>query len=118
MIKDKYMGSFANIDFKLGVYIFFDEGYYIAYCPSLDLTAYGETEKNAKDDFKYQIKEYFNYTIENGTLDEELRKQGWRINQKEVKSPTVEFMVKSNNEFKDILENKEYNKYNETFAFA
>jgi len=57
LIKGKAI--YAEID----VLFFQDEGLEYAWCPALDIMAYGKGRKEAKDEFEYQINAYFDYTI-------------------------------------------------------
>ena len=57
-----------------------DEAYYW-YCPALDLTWYGDNEKQAQESFKIVLEEYIRYTTENQTLIADLKSLGWKISQ-------------------------------------
>ena len=54
-----------------------DEAYYW-YCPALELTGYGDDEKQAQESFKIVLEEYIRYTTENQTLNEDLNSLGWK----------------------------------------
>ena len=46
--KAAYNTGESQVNLVLGVYIFTEEKTYIAYCPALDLSGYGESELEAK----------------------------------------------------------------------
>ena len=109
----------SKINMVLGVYIFSEENIYIAYCPALDLSGYGENEHEARESFAEVMRQYFDYCIQNNTLAEDLRKHGWTVkdSQKQtVQSPDVATMMKNNSAFTDILNNKEYSKYSQNMT--
>ena len=58
-----------------------DEAYYW-YCPALELTGYGDDEKQAQESFKIVLEEYIRYTTENQTLIADLKSLGWKVTQK------------------------------------
>ena len=103
------------ISLQLSVYHFKEEESYIAYCPALDLSSYGATENHAKKSFEEILEITLKYMISKNTLIEDFRKHGWvikSIKQKKIKSPSVEQMIHKNKVLRDILDNKEYRKYN------
>jgi len=61
---------------EISVITFKDEGSIFAYCPSLNLISYGDTEEDAKESFRFIFDEYIQYTTENNTLIEDLLKTG------------------------------------------
>lgn len=63
---------------QLSVFLFQEEGVYHAYCPELDLVGYDYTEAGAKQSFNYVLKDYLDYTTQNGTLEQDLLAHGWR----------------------------------------
>ncbi|MBR1688477.1 MAG: hypothetical protein IJ710_08110 [Prevotella sp.] len=72
-----------HINLELSVFVYKDNDYpngdmYIAYCPELDLAGYDTTNKKARKSFEFVLKDYLDYTTENGTLESDLLKHGWR----------------------------------------
>lgn len=53
-----------------------EEGFYIAYCPSLSLSDYGDSEEKAKANFTEALALYLETTSEWGTLAEDLKTHG------------------------------------------
>ena len=67
-----------GIKVNVSVFLFKEDDVFHAYCPELDLVGYDYTEKGARDSFEWVLKDYFDYTIENGTLEQDLLNHGWR----------------------------------------
>jgi predicted RNase H-like HicB family nuclease len=104
--------------FNLSMYIFKEEGSFIIYCPAFDLSAYGDTEEQAKKSFQEIFAITIKYEIENNTLIEDLKRHGWKIKRKpevEIKSPSLDSLLR-NYTFRDILSNKEYTSYRQEFG--
>ena len=117
--KAAYNTGESCINLVLGVYIFTEEGIYIAYCPALDISGYGENEQEAKQSFGEVVRQYLDYCIHEHTLTEDLQKHGWKvesIKQHKFKSPDTVSMMKKNPDFKNLIENKEYSKYMENLS--
>ncbi len=88
-----YFQTNGQLNVKLSVYSWNDteDGVYYLYAPALNLTGYGNTEKEAEESFKVVLDEYINYTTNKKTLYEDLENHGWLVNRKHrrVKAPTV-----------------------------
>lgn len=54
---------------------------YVAYCPALDLSSYGETEKKALHAFGSALNIFFDEIQRKGTLERILLKLGWSLRQ-------------------------------------
>jgi len=89
-----------------------DEAYY-SYCPSLELTGYGNNENEARQSFNIVLEEYIRYTTENQTLIEDLEEHGWKIagNGKKITPPKISELLQTNNELKNIFNKYNFNKY-------
>ena len=94
-----------------GVYLFSEGDTQIAYCPSLNLSAYGETVTEAKKEFEKVLREHLEWCIEHGTLEADLEKHGWRKRKESYSAPLVTAMVKKDETLRDILNNREYRRY-------
>ena len=80
------------VQVQLGVLIFQEENSFIAYCPALQMSAYGESVSDAKEAFEDLIKSYIEDTEKMGTLEEDLKKHGWQKNTiKRIVEPPEEF---------------------------
>jgi predicted RNase H-like HicB family nuclease len=69
----------AFIEIQLSVLVVEQGKFYVAYCPSLDLSSYGNSVEDAKLAFDETLKGYVEYAIENGTLHDDLVEHGWKI---------------------------------------
>jgi predicted RNase H-like HicB family nuclease len=99
-----------HLAFKLGMYIFQEEGAWIVYCPALDLSSYGDTEEQAKQAFGEVLSITLHHELNRNTFIKDLQKHGWSIKSKEqsiVHEPSFNDLLK-NETFRDILNNKEY----------
>lgn len=108
-LKKKNNGIFI----KLSVYVFKEDNAYISYCPSLDLSGCGNDINEAKDSMEKTLMIYFDYALNKNTLLKDLRNHGWNVRgvkQKKIKAPKFDELL-HNEDFLDILENKEYQKF-------
>jgi len=103
----------GNISAHLDLYSFLDKNIHILYCPALDMSGYGETEEDAQKSFEEVFTTSMAYMVNKNSLHDDLKKHGWNIRGKkshDLKSPKFEDMYKTNKEFKDIIDNKPYQK--------
>ncbi len=77
-----------RIDLQIQIVTYFQKDIYIVYAPELDLSGYDKTLSDAHKSFKIVLEEYFKYTISQGTLIEDLKKQGWTFKDLKLKPPT------------------------------
>lgn len=115
---NKIVNRNGSLSVTLDVYVFMDGDSYIAYSPALDLSGYGDSEQAAKDSFSIVMDEYIAYGVSRRTLVKDLRAHGWKVRslkQRKMSAPSFDTLLRSNDTFKDILENKEYRKIAEPF---
>lgn len=113
-LKGKIEHNDNRVSFNLDMYIFKDGDSYIAYSPALDMSAYGDTQEDAKKSFETTLEISFKYSLNKKTFKEDLLKHGWEIKslkQKKIKAPSTEELLKNNECLKDIINNKEYTRY-------
>ena len=105
-----------NVSVEVSVFVYKDMEYpngdmYIAYCPELDLVGYDTTNRKARKSFEYVLQDYLEYTIENGTLEEDLMEHGWRkFKNGRIAEPTYTEMLKRT-QLKPILRQSKVTKY-------
>jgi hypothetical protein len=117
----------AKIKVQLSLVEFKEGVSYIVYSPALDISGYAETAKDARNSFKEALNYFLEYTIENNTLYQELKRikgghEHWAktdlarpITFQTHIEPIPEFIMKnilrnlgvSNKEFWAILEKKQ-----------
>lgn len=84
-------------------YLFKENGRYIAYCPSLDLSTSGDTYNSAVSNSHEMLQLYIECCNDRGTLHDDLLAHGWTIKKKDVKPPTfMQLLVKP--ELKRLVE--------------
>jgi len=71
-----------KIELQLSVLVFEQGDYFVAYCPSLEISSYGISVEDAKVGFDDAMNVYLAYCIENGTLKKDLADHGWLIEHK------------------------------------
>ncbi len=105
-----------NVSVEVSVFVYKDMEYpngdmYIAYCPELDLVGYDTTNRKARKSFEYVLQDYLEYTIENGTLEEDLMEHGWRkFKNGKIAEPTYTEMLKRS-QLKSVLRQSKFTKY-------
>jgi len=70
-----------SINIDIEVLIVKEDDYYVAYCPALELSGYGDTIEKAQESFEKEVKIFINETHERGTLEKYLLKNGWTLRQ-------------------------------------
>jgi len=109
--------SAQQVDLGLSLVSFIEDGTYIIYSPSLDLSGYGDTEQEAKESFEIALKEFLRYTLNKRTLSKVLKKLGWKVSDKKrkYKEPNFDDLVKKKDYLADIVRDKEFQKINQNF---
>ena len=112
--KGKITNSSSIIHTELPLISFVEDDVHFVYCPALDLTGYSSNETEAKKSFAQTLKIYFDYTTNKKTLQKDLECHGWKFrSNKKLKAPDFDFMFKNNKEFKEIVNKRNFSKYNE-----
>lgn len=102
-----------NIKVKLNIILFKEETNFIVFCPALNITGYGTTEKDAMESFKIMTGEYFLYTSNKKTLAQDLEGLGWIIRKslrKPATPPDMTYLLNKNEDFRKIFNNYDYKK--------
>ena len=76
----EFRGGSTKIAIKVGVSLFREDNVFIAYCPALDMSGYGENENEAKKSFEQNMSFYVEYCVRKNTLVADLKKHGWNVN--------------------------------------
>jgi hypothetical protein len=71
-----------SITVGVSVVIVQEEDQYIAFCPALQISSYGDDIKQAKKRFEKELEIFFEETSNRGTLEKYLLKLGWTLTQK------------------------------------
>lgn len=100
----------SRVRASIEVYFFEEEGTRIAYCPALNLSAYGNTIEEAKSEFAQILREHLEDCIAKNTLAADLVRHGWRKQTKEYIAPVTTDMLMGNDTLRDIINNRSYKK--------
>ncbi|MGD1046995.1 MAG: hypothetical protein ABR936_16960, partial [Bacteroidota bacterium] len=71
----------GSIEVELEVLISKEGDYFVSYCPALELSSYGNTEKEARKSFDEALDIFVEETSKKGSLEEFLKKIGWTLQQ-------------------------------------
>jgi len=74
IISGEWKSANSTIELTIPLIVFQQDNTYIAYCPALDLSGYGNTENEAYESFNVVMGEYFLYTTRKKTLADDLRR--------------------------------------------
>jgi len=105
-----------SVGFRLGMYLFREDGRYIVYCPALDMSACGETETEAKSSFAETLRMSLSYMLDKNTLKKDLNEHGWEIKslkERTIKAPSFERMYANNECLREIINSEDYTTYKE-----
>lgn len=107
----------SNLVVHVGVFIFREEGNYIAYSPSLDTSGYGLTKEEAMESFELTLEEFLRYSLTQETLEGELKRLGWTVSGRKQKrkysEPKLIDLLKQDY-LASIFDDKEFAKTNRT----
>jgi predicted nucleotide-binding protein (sugar kinase/HSP70/actin superfamily) len=92
------------VNIELNILIFEEESIHYVYSPALDLTGYGNSEKEAMQSFNTMLEEFVHYTENKKTVYKELERLGWTINtkKKRVHPPLEEQLLEDNEVYRDL----------------
>ena len=100
---------------KVSVVQFKEDGVCIVYCPALDLSGYGYSDKEARQSFKTVLLEYIRYADNKGTLNDDLKAHGWvrtKPKSPQMIPPAMTDLLATNENFNRIFNTQpSYRKY-------
>jgi predicted RNase H-like HicB family nuclease len=67
-----------------------ERGWYIAYCPPLDLASQGETEEIARKNIREAASLFLESCFERGTFEAAMRELGWQVTSGVARPPATE----------------------------
>ena len=74
-----------TISVKISVFVFEQDGLFVAYSPSLELSSYGKTKESATNSFEFVLEDFITYSVERKILRENLSDLGWELELNELK---------------------------------
>lgn len=80
MLLSKKGNKIMNVG--ITVVVFKEEDIFVAYCPALELSSYGDNEMEAKEAFDEALEIFIEETSKKGTLERELLKLCWKLQQR------------------------------------
>lgn len=95
----------GNVEAKLDVFIYENDGFMVAYAPALDLMGYGKTVEDAKASFEVVVEDFFETTIKLKTLAKYLQEHGWTKESRKVEfiSPLALNILEANKQLQEIF---------------
>lgn len=107
-VNAKYSNGNQNVEVNLSIFLWEENNVHFIYAPALDLTGYGNTIIDAKENFNCVLEDYIRYTSNKKTIFKELEKLGWLVNKpkKRVIAPDFEDLLKDNKHFNDLFRTK------------
>lgn len=67
-----------TLNLKVPISIFKEAGSFVVFCPVLDVTGVGRTQKQAQRRFQEAVEIFFEETLKRGTTEEVLIDLGWQ----------------------------------------
>ena len=112
-----------GVSVKPSLFTFIDNNVHVVYSPALDLYGYGNDEYEAKDSFEVSLREYVKYTSNKKTVEQDLKKYGWKVDKrhKTLSSPDLTTLLGNNESFREMVDTRAFKKYDlnvEIPAFA
>jgi hypothetical protein len=100
----------GEISAQLQLFMFKEDDMFIVFCPAIDLSAYGKSEKEAELEVSEVFRLHMSYCLAKRTLEEDLKAHGWDIKhkQKEILAPKIEELLPKNETLQDIIYNRDY----------
>lgn len=111
--KSEFKNNITTINSQIIIISFKEDDTYIVYSPQLEITGYGNSEKEAQESFEICLSEFFDYTTKKKTIVEELVHLGWELKKgtekhpKKVNAPTWVDLFRKNPAFSDLMNSKE-----------
>jgi len=111
-----YKDGKNTIKTTVPVWVFEDDGTWVAYCPMLDLSGYANDEEAALESFKVVLGEFLSYTVHKKTLDRVLKDLGWtKVKKSKIIAPSISDILAKNENAREIAENYPYTQSFEDF---
>jgi predicted RNase H-like HicB family nuclease len=110
----KYVGGkdSQQVELKVDVVEYEENGIFYVYSPALDLIGYGKSRQEAGQSWEIVLEEYLNYTLNKNTLIKDLQNMGWNIkkSKKQFTPPTFSWMLQNNEQLTEMYNNHDFQK--------
>lgn len=102
MLKQSISKKDNRYNVNVDVIIVKEDDYYVAYCPSLDLSAYADSIEKAKRAFEKGLEIFLEETAKKGTFEKILLNLGWtlKLHPKPNYKPPLKSISSLNKKFK------------------
>jgi len=102
----QYDGAKHRVDIRVDIISWEENNIHFHYAPALDLTGYGHSAQEAKESFHTQLDDFVNYTMNKGTVYDELERLGWTVNKKKkrVVAPANDELLADNETYRNLLD--------------
>ena len=100
---------------RLVLLSFQEEDNFILYAPTLDLSGYGKSEVEAKISFEESLNEFFDFTKKHQTLNDELKRLGWK---NDFQAPFLDDLILKNSYLAEIVREKDFFKTEKTYTVS
>jgi hypothetical protein len=119
-LEARYDGHKHRVEISLDVITWEESGVHFHYAPALDITGYGQNANDASASFKYQLDEFVVYTLNKGTVYDELERLGWTVNKKKkrVVAPDDAEMLADNETYRNLVNMQGVNKFSTNLELA
>jgi predicted RNase H-like HicB family nuclease len=85
----------ARVEVKIQLLLLKEEDSYVAYCPALELSSYGNTIKEAKSAFEDALAIFIEETTKMGTMKDVLLHLGWTLQLENYMPPSYSPVITS-----------------------
>lgn len=82
MTNNKIPKDHKSFNVDVQVALFKEDDIWVAYCPALEVSSYGDDEEEARSAFEEAMQIFLAETERKGTLEKYLLKLGWQLQQK------------------------------------
>ncbi len=82
MAKNALPKNRSSLNVSVQVALFQEGDIWVAYCPALEVSSYGDDKDEAKEAFEEAMQIFLSETDRKGTLERYLLKLGWQLQQK------------------------------------
>lgn len=100
-----YSNGRERVSVGLILILWDEDGIFFQYAPELDLTGYGSSAIEAAKSFEYILEDFIKYTLNKGTIYDELERLGWSVNnkKKKIKAPEEDQLLENNETYKELI---------------
>lgn len=112
IFESQFQNESSQATVRLILFHFIDENdIHFVYSPFLDLSGYGQSEREAKASFKIAFSDFISYTMNKKTLAKVLKELGWKVkgslkSPKKISMPDMATSIKNKKYISEL-----FNKY-------